>query len=97
MIVAFVSGGIQPGVGSLSLIDAKTSACNKLISQGCSVEPQNILISDFDADKDGQLDSASGTDGCGNKASPASDNLYMLCKCYYGANITQCKQNVCGC
>ena len=62
----------------------RDKACNELEKSDCNVSTYSILIKDFDANKDGKIDS--------------TDTLFELCKNYYGLNTdSDCKNTGCGC
>lgn len=107
-ILGFYFGIWNPTSFGTKLEAAKSTACQKLVSVGgcnpsSSMQTGNIVITDFDADKDGTNDPGTtvdtGNTACGT-ASPAQDNLRMLCICNYfisggasGTNL-ECK-NIC--
>ena len=101
-ILALFSGVWTPGVAGISLEAAKNNACQMLVSTGCD-SPASIIVKDFDADKDGTLNEArsdvnNNADACTpGAATNSGDNLYMLCKCWYGADETDCETRICGC
>jgi len=89
-LVAIYMGGFGGGAGQIQLNSAKTDACQQLIrSGGCGDygATANILVSGFDADKDGSLDPGNGISsskaGGGGGINPPSsgdqDNLFTLC------------------
>jgi hypothetical protein len=94
-VVGFLLGAFKPAAGGTSLDVAKTLACQKLKSQGCTeANLGRIVIDNFDANKDGKFNPGtccghSGEDQCGSPTylptCPApEDNLYELCIFYYG-------------
>ncbi len=106
--------GVWPaGSQAATLESVKTNACQMLISLGgCENDPMDdktkqIVISNFDADKDGATDGGVGTGAAPHCNNPADannvDNLFTLCECWYSlggldAEINEhCKQDVCGC
>ena len=54
-VIAMFFGVWNPGVSGISLEAAKDSACQRLVSIGC-VDTTQIVVNDFDADRDGTLD-----------------------------------------
>jgi hypothetical protein len=99
-ITALYFSGWLSGAQSISIENAKTNACRRL-STNCYDEVSRVTLKSFDADQDGKFDPGTGipvpgTDGCHNASSPAQDNLYMLCKCYYNTDENGCR-DVCGC
>jgi len=94
-IIALFFGIWTPGVGGVSLEAAKDNACLLLTSTGCG-DTSSIIVKDFDADKDGNLNEAnSNTGNCGSD--DAGDNLFMLCKCHYNKDESECRTDVCNC
>jgi hypothetical protein len=99
-LVALFFGVYNPGRGSMELDAVKNSACSTFVSMGC-VSPKEVLTNNFDADKDGvikpQPNQPVGLEDCSvpNGGGPG-DNLYMLCKCWYGADFNACR-SVCMC
>ena len=94
-VVAFFLGVWNPGTSGLQLETIKSSACQRLVSFGCS-EPKDVVIRDFDADKDGGLDPGTGWNP-GNPSSTANqDNLAALCWNYYFKDEGACKE-LCNC
>ena len=101
-IIAFFFGVWNPGVGGINLEAAKNSACQMLVSTGC-VDPSQIVINDFDADRDGKIGLEDGgrgwtegysTCGVGNDD---GDNLAALCECWYNLDEDSCKSQLCNC
>ena len=81
----------------------KSAACQIMIDRHCDVDPQSIEIANFDADKDGQMDS--GTDwtfgglmdsNCGT-VGEGHDNLASLCECFYSIKSPEACRALCGC
>ena len=72
-----------PSHASLEFV--KDNSCRMLLTIGCySVNSTSINVTNFDANKDGKIDS--------------NDTLFELCKNYYGIdNDTECKTRICGC
>ena len=98
-IVVLFFGTWNPGQGTLSQEAAKNNACQLMISSRCTLHPENIVVRDFDADRDGNSNTVGGgTDNCGTAQ---GDTLYMLCKCWYGipvdANFEKNCKAVCMC
>jgi len=98
-ILALFFGVWNPGSSVMALESVKSAACQNLVSRGCEyIGTAFIIIKDFDADKDGELDDGSGIDGCGETGGPSQDNLYMLCKCFYNTqDEDECKYTICRC
>jgi len=104
-ILALYLGIWQPGTSAIGLEGAKNNACQVLINSGCD-DLTTVSINNFDADRDGVMNEAGSyintgilpdVDACSATANPNSgDNLYMLCKCWYGADEARCKQ-ICMC
>lgn len=95
-LLGFFAGIWGPGTNAISLEQAKTAACTKLLNQGCSPSTASVFTDDFDSDKNGKIEKGTGQGACG---SDSGDNLYMLCKCYYDKTTdtnTECKA-LCGC
>lgn len=101
-LIALFFGVWTPGSSGLNLDAAKNTACHMLVSTGCRDAAQ-INVNDFDANKDGNLQSGTGTGDC---ETGGDDNLYMLCKCWYNIRppiyaedtINQnCRQIICNC
>ncbi|MFH1474102.1 MAG: hypothetical protein ABIE55_04420 [Candidatus Aenigmatarchaeota archaeon] len=100
-IIAFFFGVWDPGVGGISLESAKNNACQMLISIGCN-DPEKIIVNNFDADKDGDLNEGIGNyapsaSACGDSNQNMGDNLLMLCVCWYGVSREECRTNICHC
>jgi len=74
----------DPGKGTLSQEAARNNACQLMVATRCTANPVNIVVRDFDADRDGFLNTAgAGTGACASTPGQG-DTLYMLCKCWYG-------------
>jgi hypothetical protein len=59
-------------------------ACEILVRNGCEMKTSEILIENFDANKDGKINS--------------EDTLFELCKYEYGTETDEeCKRAACGC
>ena len=105
-----------PGAQTATLESVKDNACSMLSSMGgCNptgVGTQSVSINNFDADKDGKIDPGSGegtadaanVDYCKNTDTVAQDNLFNLCKCWFGVTGSSdtalnyaCKTQVCHC
>jgi uncharacterized membrane protein YgcG len=83
-IVVLFFGVWNPGKGVLTQEAAKNNACQLMIASRCNVLPETITVRDFDADRDGTLNTVgAGKLACGTAQ---GDTLYMLCKCWYGIN-----------
>jgi hypothetical protein len=98
-IIAFFFGVWNPGVGGINLEATKNSACQMLVSTGC-VDPSQIVINDFDADMDGQLDGGNywGEDSVCGAGGSEKDNLAALCECWYNIlDEDSCKSLICNC
>lgn len=99
-IVALFYGTWNSGKGALSQEAAKNNACQALIAMSCNADTSTISVRDFDADRDGSLNTVGN--GKLNCNSAQGDTLYMLCKCWYGISDTltdfedRCK-SVCMC
>ena len=100
----FFFGVFNPTYAGTNLETAKNAACQTLAGMGCTPNTWTIDVRNFDADKDSGFDSGSGHDAttaCGG--APLNDNLFMLCRCYYGISGSEteidsnCKKTVCGC
>jgi len=86
-IVVLFFGVWNPGKSTLSQEAAKNNACQLLIASRCNVNPENIIVRDFDADRDGNLNTiGAGIGDCGTNPGQG-DTLYMLCKCWYGIPV----------
>lgn len=91
------------GASGVNLESAKNSACQLLISTGCNDNIETIYTNNFDADKDGTLDTGFGLGQCNEVPTigPSKDNLRMLCKCWYNIPddriIEDCKKLICNC
>jgi len=95
-----------PGAGGVTLQAATTNACQMLVSTGCR-NPDSVLISDFDANKDGTMEEGTNwnwggyiavpSSYCGSTATLSKDNLAALCACHYHKDETECKTNICNC
>ena len=102
-LIAIVAMFIPIFGGGRSTVDsetAKNTACQIMISRGCAVSPNDITISDFDANRDGELNPGliwdPPTSGCGVTGS-GDDNLRSLCDCFYSTqDVTMCME-ICGC
>jgi len=55
-LIALFYGVWAPSVEDIDLESAKNNACQMLISLGCDSEPEEISMSNFDADKDDTSD-----------------------------------------
>jgi len=101
--------GTWPGGSETATLESvKTNACQMLISVGgCKqdMKTKEIVINNFDADKDGTVDGGiTSTITCNAPLEAMTkDSLFMLCKCWYGligaeATIDEnCRKNVCSC
>jgi len=87
-LVAIYMGGFGGGAGQIQLNNAKTEACQELIRSGKCGDydaTKNILVSGFDANKDGNLNPGSSipsspkAGGGINPPSGSQDNLFTLC------------------
>ena len=92
-------GTSTTGIGSDA---AKNSACMNLRARNCEELTNNIIITDFDADRDGQFDSGPAIGSCpmvfaATAPVGAEDNLYMLCKCHYGIDSEVGCKKLCFC
>ena len=99
-IVVLFFGTWNPGQGTLSQEAAKNNACQLMIATRCTSNPENVIVRDFDADRDGKSNTVgAGTGACGSPGQ--GDTLYMLCKCWYGipvdANFNKNCKAVCMC
>ena len=86
-IIALYFGGFIGPAGAMSSEGAKVKYCGVLMKDlhGCStVDPDTILITDFDANDDGTC--------C-----DANDNLGALTRTFYGATDAISSRAVCGC
>jgi len=82
-IVVLFFGTWNPGKGTLTQEAAKNNACQLMVALRCNVNPETIVVRDFDADRDGNLNTpGAGKGACGSPGQ--GDTLYMLCKCWYG-------------
>lgn len=105
-LIGLFYGVWGPGSSGLNLEGTKNSACQMLVSTGCS-DSESIHVSDFDADKDGQFDhgtQARHDSPCNELDLNSRDNLFMLCKCWYnigGATNDEldreCRTRICHC
>ena len=105
-LIALFFGVWTPSSSGITLDAAKNNACHMLVSTGCRDAAQ-INVRDFDADKDGHLNEPGTTTGASclpsDSASSSSDNLFMLCRCWYGITgddptlNLKCRQNICNC
>jgi flagellar basal body-associated protein FliL len=91
--------GIWPsGSQSIGLEGAKNNACNMLLSFGCNEDTSNIVVNNFDADKDGELDPEIGFDWNDPTNVNNHDNLAALCYNYFAiSSDSDCKTQVCNC
>jgi hypothetical protein len=108
-VVAMFYPAFSGGGGTVSSDVAKSAACQILVSrQGCTnsaITTSGITISNFDADKSGGFNPGIATgNSCptiGSVGPPivatSSDNLYMLCQCYYSVSGDAACKNLCGC
>jgi hypothetical protein len=62
---------------------AKVYGCMALVKQNCELPTNSIIIKDYDANKDGKIDS--------------SDTLFELCKNYFGVETESKCKAMCGC
>ena len=84
---------------------AKASACQILLGSSCSQSPVNVVLVDFDANKNEQTNDGIGIVGaepwdyatnCGPYVT-SGDNLATFCLCQYNINnANECKK-FCGC
>jgi hypothetical protein len=105
-LIALFFGVWTPGSSGITLDAAKNNACHMLVSTGCR-DAKQINVRDFDADKDGILDTGSSgtrTLVCVDGEAGGNDNLFMLCKCWYGITGTDdpslnlnCRRDICNC
>jgi len=77
----------------ISLENVKGSGCEILLRNNCKDSTNSILINNFDADKDGNVNNT-GT-GKGDCQTTQGDNLFMLCKCYYNVNYYDDEEENC--
>jgi hypothetical protein len=102
-ILALFYGVWTGGASGVSLESAKNSACQLLVSTGCNDNIQTIYTNNFDADKDGTIDTdiGPGIGECNDPTDFSEDNLRMLCKCWYNIPelniIEECKNIICNC
>ncbi len=111
-ILGLFMGVWTPTSGGTSLTTAKNLACQKLTTTGCAVDPRDIPIEGFDADKDGTLDPCSWRGGanpaceetiCGIPAgADTGDTLFSICVCHLGLpddpdGCRDCMRVICGC
>jgi hypothetical protein len=101
-LVAIYMGGFGPGGSEMQKNAAKNQACQELISKGyCGnySSTKYVNVTGFDADRDGSMDPGPGITG----DKETNDNLYMLCKNFYGCGgsnkefVDCCHKKVCGC
>jgi hypothetical protein len=91
------------GIGASSAETAKSAACQKLIDSNCIRDTNNIVIDDFDADKDEKIDPGTNwawTAECKPESGSTNswgDNLAALCKCYYQVADEAACQKLCNC
>lgn len=105
-ILALYAGVWSPSSGGVNLESAKNNACQMLASTNCQSDPATILISNFDANKNGQQKDTSQTPDkstawdyaahCGLGKS-TGDNLATLCLCYYNKSDVASCRILCGC
>ena len=73
----------KPSGIPISSPTSKGLACTELVKSNCEKTTNSIIVKNFDANKDGKIDS--------------SDTLFELCKNYYGRETdSECKR-VCDC
>ena len=103
-IISFFYMTYNPSRLGMNEEAAKTMSCQILTSSSCSQNPSSITISNFDANKDGNLNPGIEIIGfdiwdssnCGLGAS-SGDNLATFCLCHYNkGNAAECG-NFCGC
>lgn len=94
-ILALFFGVWTPGSTGISLEAAKNNACQMLLSTGCG-SPGTIAINGFDANKDG-TQSAGTENSYPATCSGGNDNLARLCRCWYGADESDCRTQICNC
>jgi hypothetical protein len=83
-IIVLFSGTWNSGKGTITQEAARNNACQLMVATRCTANPESIVVRDFDADKDGVLNTpGAGKNNCGTAQ---GDTLYMLCKCWYGIN-----------
>jgi hypothetical protein len=85
-IVVLFFGTWNSGKGALTQEAAKNNACQLMIATRCIANPENIVVRDFDADRDGILNTAGDGTGTCDSDPGQGDTLYMLCKCWYGVS-----------
>lgn len=99
-VLAMIFGVWPIGSQTVSLQAATSAACQMLLATGCNM-PEEIYVENFDADKDGQFDQGGRSGECNYQTEllvQPDDNLYMLCKCWYGEDDpVECKEIVCKC
>jgi hypothetical protein len=100
-IMALLYSTYPTAKGSVDLSTAKNSACQFLINMGCLPSTGTVLVNDFDANMDGNIQTGSENFGSSDTIScdkNGGDNLARLCACYYGVTTNlQCRMKICGC
>ncbi len=99
-MIALYFTGWGPFAGATSLEGIKNTACRQLVqTSNCGISSWTILVSNFDANKDGNINPLVGA------AYPAGacpiagtgDNLAQLCLCYYSRTKEAECRTLCGC
>jgi len=100
-IVVLFFGTWDPGKGVLTQEAAKNNACQLMIASRCNSNPENVIVRNFDADRDGVLNTPGAGIGACASSPGQGDTLYMLCKCWYGiiedTNFDKNCKSICMC
>jgi len=101
-ILMLFYGSWGPGSTVVNLEAAKDSACHMLLSLGCTPSTNYIVVNNFDADRDGEIDPGSGWVGWDSPHPDPADNDNLASLCWYHFSIrsstgeTDCK-DLCNC
>ena len=104
LVALYFSGFVGPA-GVMNQESAKQKYCAIIMRSpdGCTggTDLNSIIISDFDADRDGELDVGStwdwDTSSCGGDVTDNEDNLASLLACYFGVTSERNGLASCGC
>ena len=106
LVALYFSGVIGP-MNVMNQESAKQKYCSAILTnpEGCrgNIELSDIVINDFDADQDGEIDGGDqavtwGSVDCGSSSTTAEeDNLATLLACHYYAGSEGEALRLCGC
>lgn len=96
-VVAIYFGGFSPFSSAISVEGAKNAACGELVRKNCAVNPGAIVIQNFDANNDTNINPGSEATLTALACNAGSDNLGRLCACFYSRTTNIDCKRLCGC